>query len=101
MYSLVHVQNLESLFSNMLSSSLDWISIHENFHESSQMSNTFNWHCVVHGNSDSWAEGMTLDLSNAYFLRFNHKFFFKIGVSTLDSKDDVDSTSPFLLNDVG
>jgi len=65
------------------------------------MSNTLNWHSVVHGNSDSWAEGVSFNLNDANFASLAHKCLLEFGVTTLDSEDDVDSASPDFLSEFG
>jgi hypothetical protein len=65
------------------------------------MLNSFDWHSVVHGNSDSWAEGVSSNLNDSNFTSFTDELLFKFGVTTLDSENDIDSASPFCLGEFG
>ena len=70
-------------------------------HEQREVSNSSHWHGIVHRNSNSWAEWVSFDLNDSYFLGFLDEEFFQFGVSTLNSENHVDSTSNFLIHNFG
>ena len=76
------------------------ISCLEIFHERCEMSDAFNWHCIVHWNPDSWAESMSFNLNDSIFASFLDKFLLKIEITSLNSENNVDSTSPSFLRNI-
>lgn len=73
-----------------------WISVHELSHKVSEVLDTLHWHSVVHRDSNTWAEGVTLDLYDTHFLSFSNEKLFQFSVPSTNSEDNVNSASPSL-----
>lgn len=93
---------LDSVYSELGShlEALCWIFHLEVSHELCQVKDSFNWHGIVHTESDSGVGRMGNNLCDAYFLCLTNKSLLQLLVSSCNSKDDICSTPVCKVSDL-